>query len=323
MDDGILESSTYVNHLVKHLEANPPSVVINSHDAAVLFMGKCNLSQRSYKNLKKILKQQHVELPRYEEVILYIKNLDVGKLYREDSHLNCMCVRSDMQDTLHRIMNCELGRKAKFLSTEEQSELIKFLKQRDPLLYSNLDSRRRTLFVRETGDNFRASARFPTEQVSFSLMNFPDLLNSPYGQFVISLWRGSENRENLLNHLSGHFKELEEIVHSGLEIFVDAKLETFNVVVILCTDLGLLDKLLGKCGTTSKYGCYWCCKLLKNWSETAKTKGTPQEIKEMLVAGEKAVKELGDSPSHYSKEFTKFQQANKGQYVSKKSIAFI
>ena len=154
-----------------------------------------------------------------------------------------------------------------------------------------MDTAKRTLFIRETGDNFRASARFPTEQVSFSLINLEDLLNSPYGQFVVSLWRGSENRNNLKLHLTGHFQELEYLVQSGLEISVNGTTETFNVVVILCTDLGLLDKLLGKCGKTSKYGCYWCCKPIKNWSDNARTKGIPQEITEMEVTGQNALNE--------------------------------
>ena len=38
MDDGIVAIPTYQNHLVNHLEANPPPINKNSHDTAILFM---------------------------------------------------------------------------------------------------------------------------------------------------------------------------------------------------------------------------------------------------------------------------------------------
>ena len=45
------------------LKVTTKSIKLTCHDAAQLLLGKCNLSQRSYKNLKKILKDQKVELP--------------------------------------------------------------------------------------------------------------------------------------------------------------------------------------------------------------------------------------------------------------------
>ena len=58
-------------------------------------------------------------------------------------------------------------------------------------------------------------------------------------------------------------------------------------------------------------------KQLNAWSSNINNKGKPQEINEMVALGKKAVKELGENPSHYTTAFTKFQQANRGQYVSK------
>ena len=135
-------------------------------------------------------------------------------------------------------MNSELGNKVKFFNPNEQCGVIEFLKSKNPTLYYNLDKERRTFFIRETGDNFRASARFPTEQFSISVINIEELLNSPYGQFVMSLWRGTECRENVQQHLTMHFGELEEVVKSGLDLFINGVMENFNVVVFLCTDLG-------------------------------------------------------------------------------------
>ena len=89
--------------------------------------------------------------------------------------------------------------------------------------------KRRTFFIRETGDNCRASARFTTEKFSISVINIEELLNSPYGQFVMSLWRGIECRENVQQHLTMHFGELEEVVKSGLDLFINGVTENFNV----------------------------------------------------------------------------------------------
>ena len=43
--------------------------------------------------------------------------------------------------------------------------------------------------------------KFPTELTSFSIFNMPALVNNPYGQFVPSLWRGSEDRHMLELHV--------------------------------------------------------------------------------------------------------------------------
>ena len=66
-------------------------------------------------------------------------------------------------------------------------------------MYKNIDIdiKLKTIFLRITGDNFRAACKKPPEQVSYSILNIKDTLHSPYGQFLHTLYRGSENRESL------------------------------------------------------------------------------------------------------------------------------
>ena len=74
IDDAIDSSPTYLQHIIEKLGISTQPITINEHNAASLLMGKCNMSQRSYKNLKKILKAQNAFLPRYEKVKIYIQN---------------------------------------------------------------------------------------------------------------------------------------------------------------------------------------------------------------------------------------------------------
>ena len=115
IDDAIDSSPAYLQHIIEKLKTtNAQSISISEHESASILMGKCNMSQRAYKNLKKILKAQNVFIPRYEKVTSYIQDLDVGMLHRETNHSNCMCVRSDLKDTIQHIMDSELGNKVKF-----------------------------------------------------------------------------------------------------------------------------------------------------------------------------------------------------------------
>ena len=179
-----------------------------------------------------------------------------------------MCVGTYLKDTLQRIIDSKLFTLFEFIKPDQQCGLFNFLKAKNPTLYCSLDESIRTIFIRETGDNFRGSARYPTEQTSFSVLNMKQILQSPHSQFISSLWRGAESRENLELHLASHFIELEDAVKNSLEVMVENKPEKFNIVIFLCTDLGFLEKILGKCSTTSKYSCFWCTKEILKWSDT-------------------------------------------------------
>lgn len=53
---------------------------VSLKDCAELLVGKCNLSQRSYKTLKKVLIQNNVNIVSYSDARDYANNLDVGKI---------------------------------------------------------------------------------------------------------------------------------------------------------------------------------------------------------------------------------------------------
>lgn len=64
----------------------------------------------------------------------------------------------------------DLFDRMKFIETSKQDELFKYLKGENQSLYGNLDSDLRTIFLRQTGDNFRAAKHFPTEQLFFNVL---------------------------------------------------------------------------------------------------------------------------------------------------------
>ena len=137
-------------------------------------------------------------------------------------------------------------------------------------------------------------------------MNVQSMVNNPYGQSINGLWRGSENRKELEIHIMKYFKELYDVAVNGIDLIVDGNIEQFNVVFILVTYIGLLEKLLGKCSSTAKYGCFWCDKTKNDWDSLLKiNKGKQQMIKDMVIDGNKGIKELRQEPDHKTSTFKK------------------
>ena len=54
-----------------------------------------------------------------------------------------------------------------------------------------------------SGDNFRAAARMPYEQTSYSILNIKKLINSPNGQFISTLWKGKHENDRILEFDKG------------------------------------------------------------------------------------------------------------------------
>ena len=98
----------------------------------------------------------------------------------------------------------------------------------------------RTFILRETGDNFRAASRYPTEQTSFNIPNIKKLWDSPYGQFVTTLWRSAESRAMVKLHLSAHYAELSVSIKYGVDLVINDEIERFNVIAVLVADLCFL-----------------------------------------------------------------------------------
>jgi hypothetical protein len=94
--------------------------------------------------------------------------------------------------------------------------------------------------------------------MSFSILNLTKLINSPYGQFLISIWRGPETRKYIQAHVKGHYDDVKSAVCNGLPLtLANDTTETFNIIAFLVADLGHLKESLGKCLCTSIFGCYW------------------------------------------------------------------
>ena len=75
--------------------------------------------------------------------------------------------------------------------------------------------------------------------MSICIMNLQSLVNSPLGQFVVSSWRGGENRSLLRTHMAANFREVEEMAREGITVKVAGAeaVESFNVVVLCISDL--------------------------------------------------------------------------------------
>jgi len=303
-------------NFLKVLKFNPPAVDINLKESALLLITQSDLSQRGYKNLKKVLKSQGVNLPTYAQVQEFIKNIDVGNLERSfyDCAEICLSASSNVSDTLKLFVGNQFWyEKLQFYDTAQQSILSENLKELNPELYGNLDPKYKALFLRLTGDNFRASKRFPTEQISYSVLNNKELLllllHSPYGQFLSSLWRGSESRINVDLHTKEFFNKVTNLVKEGIEVKHKNGFEF--VFATFCADLGFVKEVLGKCSSTSLYGCFYCKKKIHDWDQDTCITASKQSIKEMVMLGLKAFEHLGENPDY--KTFTSFQHQHFGQ----------
>ena len=110
-----------------------------------------------------------------------------------------MCIKSSASRIIHLSLNGELEKATPSTpyTKQKRKDLFKSLKDSELAIYYHLDASRPTLLIRQTGDNFRAAGRQPTEQFSFSLLNFQQLASNLYGQFVTHMWRGGESRSML------------------------------------------------------------------------------------------------------------------------------
>ena len=85
----------------------------------------------------------------------------------------------------------------------------------------------------------------PTEQTSVSVMNMTKLINSPYGQFITTLWRGSETREMIVDHVSMHYAEMDHCVRHGITLQIEKKPVHFNVLCFFIADLCFIKDVVG------------------------------------------------------------------------------
>lgn len=318
----VVESVLANKKTSKQLDKEMPLRKISVKDSCEMLVGKCDLSQRDYTTLTEILKRSNIKVSSYKDAKDYASELDIGKLEylkhweSNDCEVNCMHASTSAIETLNLIASTpELFNRFEFVGTEVQDSLFRDLKS-ESLIYKNLDPSKRTIFLRDTGDNFRASKNYPTEQISFNVMNFKEMLNSPYGQFATSLFRGSENRETLLSHGQAHFNELQLLVEEGISLKLpNQTTEHFNVVVFFVADIGYVKEVIGKASCTSTNGCYRCTKTIDKWDESLLSHAASQSVENYVKLGAKAEEKLGRKPNKDSADYKDFIKKHYGQWV--------
>ena len=179
-----------------------------------------------------------------------MKELDIGNLTRSFCKCPddvCLSIGSNVQENLaaFTLQNKFWLEKMNFPSESDQLKFFTMLKSLNGKLYDQLDPKRRTVFLRLTGDNFRAACKYPTEQISYSVLNNKEMLHSPYSQFISSLWRGSESRINIEIHTLDHYLEIKSLLTNGLRV-VNKDGEYFNILPMMCADLCFVKEVLGK-----------------------------------------------------------------------------
>ncbi|XP_066914971.1 uncharacterized protein [Clytia hemisphaerica] len=306
--------------IVSKLNLHTLPKTLDEKDTAEMLIGKADISQRGYGNIRNILAAKSVKIPSYTNVKQYVNKLNVGKIvpihHENESTCNCMGYFCTVKETLQMILSCpSLYSKMIFFSIEQCNAIKEFIISKDAELYKNFDSTRRTIIIRDTGDNFRASSKYPTEQTSFSILNIEELVTCPYGQFISTLWRGKESRETLQLHVSKIYEELTHLVKNGVKLKIDNAEEHFNIIVISVADLSFTKEVLGKCQCTHTFGCLHCELDNKQWCSLKPTKGTPQSYRKMITRGKKAFKDLGSNPDKNSAPYKKFTATHFAQWA--------
>nr|XP_047130118.1 uncharacterized protein LOC124810022 isoform X2 [Hydra vulgaris] len=281
-------------------------------------MDKIEISQRSYKVLKGILKKNNINIPTYDHLRKYCLNIDVGRIQHahNDASVDCECFgySCNVKETLRRVLSTlSLYEKFEFFSIEQQQVIRDFLILKNNTLYEKFDINSKTLILHDTGDNFCAASRYPTEQTSFSIVNLTPMINSLYGQFITTLWRGIESHENIKLHVQKVYTDLTNLVKNGLTVCINSnKTEHFNVILFLVADLCFINEVIGKCSSNQTYGCNHCKLPIYDWAAVNKKIVPIQLVVDIQERGEHVRVELGPRPNKDSAQYKKFTADNYG-----------
>ena len=134
-----MENKDFKKQISKAILKNPASIEISDKEGAALLLDRADLSQRGYKNVKKILKQQNVQLPSYKSVKAFMKELPVGSLERSFCNCPedvCMSCGSTVKESLTLFLNNPFWfNKLKFPTTVGQEWLFDGLKKLNNDIY--------------------------------------------------------------------------------------------------------------------------------------------------------------------------------------------
>ena len=104
----------------------------------------------------------NIILPSWKKVMDYEKKVKVGEIKSiHTSTCDCGGFQTEFGDTLQRVVSNPLFMEMfEHMDQGKQTKLFKFLKERNGELYGKLDEKRKTLFLRVTGE-FQISANVP------------------------------------------------------------------------------------------------------------------------------------------------------------------
>lgn len=95
-----------------------------------MLIGKADISQRGYGNIRTILAAKSVNIPSYKNVKTYVNELNVGNIapiHEIESNCKCMGYFCTVTETLQTIVSCnDLFSKMKFFSIERQNKFFDF-----------------------------------------------------------------------------------------------------------------------------------------------------------------------------------------------------
>ena len=111
IDESVESTPSLERLFIERLKISPAPVELDCRKTAELLLGRCNLSQRGFKSLRKILRQNNVSIPSYENVRKFCNETDVGMIQKlhseeiENIQCNCMGVKTDLKETLQNIIS--------------------------------------------------------------------------------------------------------------------------------------------------------------------------------------------------------------------------
>ena len=223
IEESILSNENFKKTVAKKIVKSPPAITLDEKQSSMILISWTSLTQREYKNVKKVLKINNVNLATYESVSTYIKELDVGTIHQKvcKCKQDCMSCSTELTETIGYILKPEYWfTKMTFIDKTTSETLFLALNNISESLYSKLDPNKKTLFIRMTGDNFRAAGKKYTEQISFSFLNTSEMVHLPYGQFITSLWHGKETRTSIKDHASKYHTDMLSLLQNGFDFMV-------------------------------------------------------------------------------------------------------
>ena len=101
--ENVLESSEVARSVAqKFMDESKVEITLSEKEALEMILGRADLSQRGYENLRNIMEKAGVHLPSYKKVMEYESKLDVGPILPIHDTRSCSCqgYKTDLHDTI-------------------------------------------------------------------------------------------------------------------------------------------------------------------------------------------------------------------------------